>query len=44
VSEKLHAVACEGQGVIVSFDYRADKKVPIPEAIREAIRNLEGMN
>src|SRR5262245_53173804 len=43
VSEKFDAVACEGQGMIVSYDYRAETKAPIPEAIREAIRNLEGM-
>jgi acyl-CoA thioester hydrolase len=42
VSEKLNAVACEGQGVIVSYDYRADAKAPIPEGIRAAILELEG--
>ncbi len=42
VSEKLNAVACEGQGVVVSFDYRAGAKAPIPEAIRTAILGLEG--
>src|SRR5262245_48818474 len=41
VSEKLNAVACEGQGVIVSFDYRAGAKTPIPDAIRRAIEELE---
>jgi acyl-CoA thioester hydrolase len=42
VSEKLNAVACEGQGVIVSYDYRAQEKTPIPGAIRAAILELEG--
>ena len=42
VSEKVDAVACEGKGVVVSFDYRAGAKAPIPEAIREAIIKLEG--
>jgi acyl-CoA thioester hydrolase len=42
VSEKLNAVACEGQGVIVSYDYCAQEKAPIPGAIRAAILELEG--
>jgi acyl-CoA thioester hydrolase len=42
VSETLNAVACEGQGVIVNYDYRADAKAPIPEAIRAAILEMEG--
>jgi acyl-CoA thioester hydrolase len=41
VSAKLNAVACEGQGVVVSYDYRAGAKAPIPEAIRKAIEELE---
>ena len=41
VSEKVNAVACEGQGVVVSYDYRAGAKAPIPEAIRAAISELE---
>jgi acyl-CoA thioester hydrolase len=42
VSEKLNAVACEGQGVVVSYDYRAGTKAPIPDSIRKAIEELEG--
>jgi len=42
VSGKSNAVACDGQGVIVSYDYRADAKAPIPEAIRVAILEVEG--
>src|SRR5215207_2566357 len=34
-------VAAEGGGVLVSFDYVANRKVPLPERIREAIRALE---
>jgi acyl-CoA thioester hydrolase len=34
-------VAAEGGGVLVSFDYAAGRKVPLPEAVREAIRALE---
>ncbi len=42
VSTTLNAVACEGQGVVVSYDYTANAKAPIPEAIRKAIEALEG--
>lgn len=42
VSTKLNAVACEGQGVIVSYDYRAATKTAIPDSIRTAIEKLEG--
>ena len=41
VSQKWNAVAAEGQVVVVSFDYGSGKKVPIPEAIRAAILQLE---
>ena len=41
VSTRLNAVACEGQAVVVSYDYRAGAKAPIPEAIRKAIDVLE---
>ncbi len=34
-------VAAEGGGVLVSFDYAASRKVPLPPRIREAIRALE---
>jgi acyl-CoA thioester hydrolase len=42
VSARLNAVACEGQVVVVSYDYNANAKCPIPEAIRKAIEELEG--
>jgi acyl-CoA thioester hydrolase len=41
VSAKLNAVACEGQVVVVSYDYNANAKCPIPEAIRKVIEELE---
>jgi acyl-CoA thioester hydrolase len=44
VSQQWNAVATEGQIVVVSFDYRGGKKVPIPEAIRAAILQLESSN
>jgi acyl-CoA thioester hydrolase len=43
VSTRLDAVAAEGQAVVVSYDYRVGTKAPIPEAIRKAIEELEGM-
>ena len=41
VSTKLNAVAAEGEAMVVSYDYRQNAKVPIPEAIRTAIEKLE---
>ncbi len=41
-SRKLDRVACEGSGLIVSFDYRARQKAPLPEAVRKRILELEG--
>ena len=34
-------IACEGVGVIVAFDYRAQAKAPLPEQIRTRIAELE---
>jgi acyl-CoA thioester hydrolase len=42
VSRKSGEVAAEGTGVLVSFDYAAERKVPLPEAVRRAIGGLEG--
>ena len=42
VSRKSGEVAAEGTGVLVSFDYAAERKVPLPEAVRRAIGVLEG--
>ena len=41
VSRALGEVATEGQAVIVSFDYAAGRKAPLPEAVAERIRELE---
>ncbi len=41
VSLKLNALAADGQVVVVSYDYRAGAKCPIPEAIRQAIRDVQ---
>lgn len=41
VSAKWNAVAAEGQALVVSYDYKAGAKVPIPDLIRRAIEELE---
>lgn len=41
VSHKALKVAAEGDGVIVSFNYREGKKAPLPPEIVERIRALE---
>jgi acyl-CoA thioester hydrolase len=35
-------VAAEGDGLIVTFDYRESKKSPVPEELRKKILELEG--
>ena len=42
VSEKLQKIAAEGEGLIVSFDYRKGHKAPVPTKIRAQIEALEG--
>ena len=42
VSRRWDAVVTEGQVVVVSFDYRKGAKCPIPDPVREKIRELEG--
>ncbi|HYJ79401.1 MAG TPA: thioesterase family protein [Longimicrobiaceae bacterium] len=42
VSRAQGAVAAEGGGVLVAYDYAAMRKVPLPERVRGAIRALEG--
>src|SRR5262245_21934338 len=41
VSDRLGAVAAEGQVVVVSFDYRAGVKVVLPGEVRAAILDWE---
>jgi acyl-CoA thioester hydrolase len=41
VSRAWDAVACEGTAVVVSYDYRADAKCPVPAAVRAAIEAME---
>ena len=35
--------AAEGDGLIVSFDYREQRKAPLPDVIRERIETLEDL-
>jgi acyl-CoA thioester hydrolase len=41
VSESQRAVAAEGGGTLVAFDYRRNCKAPLPRAVRAAIEQLE---
>jgi acyl-CoA thioester hydrolase len=42
VSETLQAVAAEGGGTLVAFNYRDGRKTSLPEEIRAAIEALQG--
>ena len=41
VSHKHQKIAAEGEGVIVSFNYRENKKTPLPDEIKQRIAELE---
>jgi acyl-CoA thioester hydrolase len=41
VSTKHQKVAAEADGVIVTFNYRENKKVPVPEELRRLIMEIE---
>jgi acyl-CoA thioester hydrolase len=41
VSERLGAVAAEGQGVVVTYHYARGEKVAIPDELRRRIAELE---
>ena len=41
VSHKHQKVAADGSGLIVCFDYKKNKKVPVPAEIRTRIEQLE---
>jgi acyl-CoA thioester hydrolase len=42
VSHRHSEVAAQGDGWIVSYDYRKGGKCPLPDAVRRAIAELEG--
>ncbi len=41
VSKRLSKVAAEGDGVLVTYDYRKNKKVPLPDELRHRIMDTE---
>jgi acyl-CoA thioester hydrolase len=41
-SEKLKAIAAEGESVIVLFDYTSQRPIRIPEELRNLLQNVEG--
>ncbi len=41
VSQRLNAVACEGEGTVVTFHYQRGEKVSIPDELRRRIAELE---
>jgi acyl-CoA thioesterase FadM len=41
VSHRLNAVAADGSGTIVTFNYADGKKAAVPEEIRQRIGRLE---
>lgn len=41
VSHKSGRIAAEGESVLVSYNYREAKKVPLPEELKKRIRVLE---
>ncbi|HEX9631226.1 MAG TPA: thioesterase family protein [Gemmatimonadales bacterium] len=42
VSRAQNAVAADGTGIIVAYDYRGGRKVPLPAAIRAGVAALSG--
>ena len=42
VSHRHQRVAAEGDGLIVTYDYRAGRKTPVPQEVRARIQALEG--
>ncbi len=41
-SDEWQGIAAKGTGLIVSYDYRNERRGPLPEVIRERIAALEG--
>ena len=40
-SHRLQKIAAEGEGTIVCFDYRENRKAPLPEELKANISELE---
>ncbi|MEE8390770.1 MAG: thioesterase family protein [Anaerolineae bacterium] len=43
VSHRYHKVAAEGVGVLVSYNYREQKKTVIPPELKQRILDVEGL-
>jgi acyl-CoA thioester hydrolase len=41
-SERLDRVAATGEALVVSFDYQAGRKAPLPDSWKQHIASLEG--
>ncbi len=41
ISHEHRKVAAEGEGLIVSYDYREKRKAPLPEELKRRIQSLE---
>jgi acyl-CoA thioester hydrolase len=41
VSHRFRAIAAEGESVVVSYNYRENKKTPLPKEMKERILKLE---
>jgi len=41
LSRRLGRLAAEGEGILVCFDYRQNKKAPVPERLRGRIAAIE---
>ena len=41
VSHSMNDVAAESEGIVVTFDYREQKKVPVPDEVRHRIEELQ---
>ncbi len=44
VSHRLQRVAAEGEGVIVSYNYRQNKKAPLPAEVKANILEIEQLS
>jgi acyl-CoA thioester hydrolase len=40
-SHRLKRIAADGEGVLVCFDYRQNRKAPVPARLRQRIEEIE---
>ena len=43
-SHRLSKIAAEGEGVLVTYDYRNDRKVTVPAELRRSILDIEAQS